>query len=30
VQGFGFERPLVPAAMGVREPQSRRVEIVLR
>ncbi len=30
VQGFGFERPLVPTAMGVREPQNRRVEIVLR
>jgi outer membrane protein OmpA-like peptidoglycan-associated protein len=30
VQGFGFERPLVPTAMGVREPQNRRVEIILR
>ncbi len=30
VQGFGFDRPLVPTAMGVREPQNRRVEIVLR
>ena len=30
VQGFGFERPLVQTAMGVREPQNRRVEIVLR
>ncbi|MFL1462254.1 OmpA family protein [Roseococcus sp. DSY-14] len=30
VQGFGFERPLVPTAQGVREPQNRRVEIVLR
>jgi len=30
VQGFGFTRPLVPTAMGVREPQNRRVEIVLR
>jgi outer membrane protein OmpA-like peptidoglycan-associated protein len=29
-QGFGFDRPLVPTAMGVREPQNRRVEIVLR
>jgi OmpA-OmpF porin, OOP family len=28
--GFGFERPLVPTAAGVREPQNRRVEIVLR
>jgi outer membrane protein OmpA-like peptidoglycan-associated protein len=30
VQGFGFTRPLVPTAQGVREPQNRRVEIVLR
>jgi outer membrane protein OmpA-like peptidoglycan-associated protein len=30
VQGFGFDRPLVPTAMGVREPQNRRVEIILR
>jgi outer membrane protein OmpA-like peptidoglycan-associated protein len=30
IQGFGFERPLVPTAQGVREPQNRRVEIVLR
>jgi OOP family OmpA-OmpF porin len=30
IQGFGFDRPLVPTAMGVREPQNRRVEIVLR
>ena len=30
VQGFGFDRPLVPTAQGVREPQNRRVEIVLR
>jgi len=29
-QGFGFDRPLVPTAMGVREPQNRRVEIILR
>jgi outer membrane protein OmpA-like peptidoglycan-associated protein len=28
--GFGFDRPLVPTAAGVREPQNRRVEIVLR
>ena len=28
--GFGFDRPLVPTADGVREPQNRRVEIVLR
>jgi outer membrane protein OmpA-like peptidoglycan-associated protein len=30
VQGFGFQRPLVPTAVGVREPQNRRVEVVLR
>ncbi|GAC1338201.1 MAG: OmpA family protein [Acetobacteraceae bacterium] len=30
VQGFGQSRPLVPTAAGVREPQNRRVEIVLR
>ncbi len=30
IQGFGFDRPLVPTAFGVREPQNRRVEIVLR
>jgi outer membrane protein OmpA-like peptidoglycan-associated protein len=30
IQGFGFDRPLVPTAMGVREPQNRRVEIILR
>lgn len=30
IQGFGFDRPLVPTAQGVREPQNRRVEIVLR
>jgi outer membrane protein OmpA-like peptidoglycan-associated protein len=29
-QGFGQSRPLVPTAAGVREPQNRRVEIVLR
>ncbi|WP_424814451.1 OmpA family protein [Roseococcus sp. YIM B11640] len=29
-QGFSFDRPLVPTAQGVREPQNRRVEIVLR
>ncbi len=29
-QGFGFTRPLVPTGAGVREPQNRRVEIVLR
>ncbi|WP_207538676.1 OmpA family protein [Sabulicella rubraurantiaca] len=30
VQAFGESRPLVPTADGVREPQNRRVEIVLR
>ena len=30
VQGFGETRPLVQTASGVREPQNRRVEIVLR
>ncbi|GAC1346657.1 MAG: OmpA family protein [Acetobacteraceae bacterium] len=29
VRGFGETRPLVPTADGVREPQNRRVEIVL-
>jgi len=29
-QGFGESNPLVPTADGVREPQNRRVEIVLR
>ncbi|MBC7799721.1 MAG: OmpA family protein [Gemmatimonadaceae bacterium] len=29
-QGFGEARPLVQTADGVREPQNRRVEIVLR
>jgi len=30
VTAFGETRPLVPTADGVREPQNRRVEIVLR
>ena len=30
VQAFGEGRPLVATADGVREPQNRRVEIVLR
>jgi len=30
VQGFGKTRPLVPTADGVREPQNRRVEIILQ
>ena len=30
VHGFGESHPLVPTAEGVREPQNRRVEIILR
>ncbi len=30
VQGFGDTRPLIATAAGVREPQNRRVEIILR
>ena len=30
IQAFGESQPLVPTADGVREPQNRRVEIVLR
>ena len=30
VTAFGETKPLVPTADGVREPQNRRVEIVLR
>jgi outer membrane protein OmpA-like peptidoglycan-associated protein len=30
VTAYGETRPLVPTADGVREPQNRRVEIVLR
>jgi outer membrane protein OmpA-like peptidoglycan-associated protein len=30
IQGFGDTKPLVPTAAGVREPQNRRVEIVLK
>ena len=30
VQGFGDTRPLVPTQAGAREPQNRRVEIILR
>ena len=30
IEGFGDTRPLVPTAAGVREPQNRRVEIILR
>jgi len=29
-RGFGQTNPLVPTAQGVREPQNRRVEIILR
>ena len=29
-EGFGETRPLVPTAQGVREPQNRRVEIILK
>lgn len=29
-QGFGLTRPLVATGAGVREPQNRRVEIILR
>ena len=30
IQAFGDSRPLVPTAPGVREPQNRRVAIILR
>jgi outer membrane protein OmpA-like peptidoglycan-associated protein len=30
IQGFGETNPLVPTADGVREPQNRRVEIILK
>ena len=30
IHGYGDARPLVPTAAGVREPQNRRVEIILR
>jgi outer membrane protein OmpA-like peptidoglycan-associated protein len=30
IRGFGESDPLVPTAQGVREPQNRRVEIILR
>ncbi len=30
VHGYGETRPLVPTAQGVREPQNRRVEIIIR
>jgi outer membrane protein OmpA-like peptidoglycan-associated protein len=30
IQGFGETHPLVPTANGVREPQNRRVEIIIK
>ena len=30
IKGFGESNPLVPTAAGVREPQNRRVEIILK
>jgi outer membrane protein OmpA-like peptidoglycan-associated protein len=30
IQGYGESNPLVPTAIGVREPQNRRVEIILK
>ena len=30
IQGFGESNPLVPTAKGVREPQNRRVEIIIK
>jgi iron complex outermembrane receptor protein len=30
IHGYGESNPLVPTAPGVREPQNRRVEIILR
>ncbi len=30
IQGYGETHPLVPTAKGVREPQNRRVEIILK
>jgi len=30
IQGFGETHPLVPTADGVREPQNRRVEIIIK
>jgi outer membrane protein OmpA-like peptidoglycan-associated protein len=30
IQGFGDTQLLVPTGPGVREPQNRRVEIILR
>jgi outer membrane protein OmpA-like peptidoglycan-associated protein len=30
IHGYGESNPLVPTAKGVREPQNRRVEIILQ
>jgi outer membrane protein OmpA-like peptidoglycan-associated protein len=30
IQGYGENNPLIPTAIGVREPQNRRVEIILQ
>lgn len=30
IHGYGESNPLVPTAKGVREPQNRRVEVILR
>jgi OOP family OmpA-OmpF porin len=30
IHGYGESNPLVPTAAGVREPQNRRVEIILK
>jgi len=30
VSGHGIDNPRIPTALGVREPQNRRVEIVFR
>jgi outer membrane protein OmpA-like peptidoglycan-associated protein len=30
MKGFGESHPLVPTAPGVREPQNRRVEVILQ
>jgi outer membrane protein OmpA-like peptidoglycan-associated protein len=30
IMAFGDTKPLVPTAAGVREPQNRRVEIILK
>jgi outer membrane protein OmpA-like peptidoglycan-associated protein len=30
IHGYGESNPLVPTAPGVREPQNRRVEIILK